>query len=274
MEGAPHNGAPNASCPVTEGEKDSGFSDGSSDGRSAMEQTDPAGPARSQTSKGGLPPLEQAPLKLCVPTPGTSPRVAAHRGRQAEETPSGHKWFYVGEARLSPEAPSAKDGCKEPPQVSPASSLTSALGGPEAAPRLPPSCAGLTSAVGRTAAKGARRLRGHGLARQRCLHHTVEVLRRSGLLGITLRTKELLRQNSRTQWELSQLREEARLLCQAAQRSNCWAWIRLQDSLGLSAAPCPSSKGGGAQPSGPLLPCSGELPSSSGQALAQASPLP
>ncbi|XP_027854640.1 CLOCK-interacting pacemaker [Xiphophorus couchianus] len=45
--------------------------------------------------------------------------------------------------------------------------------------------------------------------------NTVELLRQSGLLDITLRTKELLRQSNSTEQEISQLRQHTELLCQA-----------------------------------------------------------
>lgn len=53
------------------------------------------------------------------------------------------------------------------------------------------------------------------------IHHrrflnTVKILRQSGLLDITLRTKELMRQSNATEWDLSQLRQHTELLCQAA----------------------------------------------------------
>ncbi|XP_070806233.1 CLOCK-interacting pacemaker isoform X2 [Pituophis catenifer annectens] len=357
---------PNPSCPVSEGEKDSGFSDGSLECLSAIEQTDnedsaspplPPRPAKSQKAKerllggtfpGGLTPLyliknvileqtlgvspttpflawsNQHPLEgahssaahllllqepmaslkpmlpsqkpsakeIHFPTLSAYPRIAAHLGWQAEEAPSPvaepsrHKQFYAGEAWASPEAPTAKDSCEKPPEESPANSQTSALVCPEAPARPTLSCTGLSPAGDRMAVKGARRPGGHSLARQHRLHNTVEILRRSGLLGITLRTKELLRQNSRTQRELAQLREEAQLLCEAIRSSDSRVWARLQDAICCSAAPCPSSKGGGArthlgqqpnlaaQPTSPLLPSPGELLSSSGLALGPDTTLP
>ncbi|XP_055791565.1 CLOCK-interacting pacemaker-like [Salvelinus fontinalis] len=55
------------------------------------------------------------------------------------------------------------------------------------------------------------------LVRQRRFFNTAEILSQSGLLAITLRTKELLRQNAATEKELAQLRQHAQLLCLAAQ---------------------------------------------------------
>ncbi|XP_049448465.1 CLOCK-interacting pacemaker-like [Epinephelus fuscoguttatus] len=47
--------------------------------------------------------------------------------------------------------------------------------------------------------------------------NTAEILNQSGLLAITLRTKELLKQNTATEREIAQLRQHTSLLCQVAQ---------------------------------------------------------
>lgn len=52
--------------------------------------------------------------------------------------------------------------------------------------------------------------------RHRRFLNTVEILRQSGLLDITLRTKELLRQSTATDRGIAQLRQHTELLCQAA----------------------------------------------------------
>lgn len=52
--------------------------------------------------------------------------------------------------------------------------------------------------------------------RHRRFLNTVKILRQSGLLDITLRTKELMRQSNATERDLSQLRQHTELLCQAA----------------------------------------------------------
>ncbi|KAI3373075.1 hypothetical protein L3Q82_006345 [Scortum barcoo] len=49
--------------------------------------------------------------------------------------------------------------------------------------------------------------------------NTAEILNQSGLLAITLRTKELLKQNLTTEREIAQLRQHTHLLCQVAQAS-------------------------------------------------------
>nr|XP_040028409.1 uncharacterized protein si:ch211-132b12.7 isoform X1 [Gasterosteus aculeatus aculeatus]XP_040028410.1 uncharacterized protein si:ch211-132b12.7 isoform X1 [Gasterosteus aculeatus aculeatus]XP_040028412.1 uncharacterized protein si:ch211-132b12.7 isoform X1 [Gasterosteus aculeatus aculeatus]XP_040028413.1 uncharacterized protein si:ch211-132b12.7 isoform X1 [Gasterosteus aculeatus aculeatus] len=58
---------------------------------------------------------------------------------------------------------------------------------------------------------------GNGSTRTRQLrfHDTAEILRQSGLLDITLRTKELLRQSNATARDVAQLRRHTELLCRA-----------------------------------------------------------
>uniref|UniRef100_A0A670ZAZ4 CLOCK interacting pacemaker n=1 Tax=Pseudonaja textilis TaxID=8673 RepID=A0A670ZAZ4_PSETE len=194
-----------------------------------------------------VPSQKPSAKEIRFPTLGAYPRIAPHPGRQPEEAPSPaaepirHKQLYVGEAWAPPEAPTGKDSSVEKsPEGLPTSLQTAALVCPQA-PARPP----LPRAGRRAAVKGARRPGEHSLVRQRRLHNTVEILRRSGLLGITLRTKELLRQNSRVQRELAQLREEAQLLCQAVRNSDWQVWARLQGTTGHSAAPCLPSKGAG-----------------------------
>ncbi|XP_034034706.1 CLOCK-interacting pacemaker-like isoform X2 [Thalassophryne amazonica] len=53
--------------------------------------------------------------------------------------------------------------------------------------------------------------------RQRRFLKTAEILNQSGLLAITLRTKELLKQNAAAEREIAQLRQHTHLLCQVAQ---------------------------------------------------------
>ncbi|XP_058490055.1 CLOCK-interacting pacemaker-like isoform X1 [Solea solea] len=65
------------------------------------------------------------------------------------------------------------------------------------------------------ATRGLRRFGSSNFHHRRFLN-TVEILRQSGLLDITLRTKELLRQSSATEQNIAQLRQHTELLCQAA----------------------------------------------------------
>lgn len=61
--------------------------------------------------------------------------------------------------------------------------------------------------------------------------NTYNILSNSGLLDITLRTKELLRQNRRTQGELDRLREHTDLFLQAFKNGDTSIWGKLQISL-------------------------------------------
>ncbi|XP_030008926.1 CLOCK-interacting pacemaker-like [Sphaeramia orbicularis] len=62
-----------------------------------------------------------------------------------------------------------------------------------------------------------------------CLRNTVEVLKKSGLLDITLRTKELLRQSNATERDIAQLRQHSDLLCHTASTNpnSITAWENL-----------------------------------------------
>lgn len=61
--------------------------------------------------------------------------------------------------------------------------------------------------------------------------NTYNILSKSGLLDITLRTKELLRQNRRTQVDLDRLKEHTNLFLQALQSGDTSIWGKLQASL-------------------------------------------
>ncbi|KAK1150715.1 CLOCK-interacting pacemaker-like [Acipenser oxyrinchus oxyrinchus] len=69
------------------------------------------------------------------------------------------------------------------------------------------------------------------LEKQHRFLNTVEILNRSGLLGITLRTKELIRQNHSTQHQIQDLREHVRLLCLAVRCNQPQDWARLQEAM-------------------------------------------
>ncbi|RXM34564.1 CLOCK-interacting pacemaker [Acipenser ruthenus] len=77
----------------------------------------------------------------------------------------------------------------------------------------------------------ASRKHASDLEKQHRFLNTVEILNRSGLLGITLRTKELIRQNHSTQRQIQELREHTRLLCLAARSNQPLDWARLQEAM-------------------------------------------
>lgn len=99
---------------------------------------------------------------------------------------------------------------------------------------------GLGSDSDATPAKGAL----PPSAKHRRFLNTVEILSQSGLLDITLRTQELLRQSAATERDIAQLHEHAQLLCQAAQAGSCMptAWTQLHQVMAQSGC-YPSLKG-------------------------------
>lgn len=65
--------------------------------------------------------------------------------------------------------------------------------------------------------------------------NTLDVLHRSGLLEITMKTKELARQNRATQAELDLLKEQMQLFMEAMQSSLPQSWAKLHESLSAGA---------------------------------------
>ncbi|XP_035466754.1 CLOCK-interacting pacemaker a isoform X2 [Scophthalmus maximus] len=61
--------------------------------------------------------------------------------------------------------------------------------------------------------------------------NTYNVLNKSGLLGITMRTKQLMKENKRTQGQLKQLQEQTALLLEALSSRDPQLWTKLQLSL-------------------------------------------
>ncbi|XP_059209585.1 LOW QUALITY PROTEIN: CLOCK-interacting pacemaker a [Centropristis striata] len=61
--------------------------------------------------------------------------------------------------------------------------------------------------------------------------NTYNILNKSGLLGITMRTKQLIKENKRTQGQLQQLREQTALLLEALGSGDPQLWTKLQISL-------------------------------------------
>lgn len=168
---------------------------GSKNKRFCLEETWGSSSELAALKGGNETQQEEAPLPLPLPQP-----QPASPGQQATED--------SGKALLS--------------QNTAASSNSSTL------PKL-------DQAEGWMVAKASKKLALSSLGKQRRFHNTVEILRRSGLLGITLRTKELIRQNNSTQRELAELRDHTRLLCEAVQSNDSEAWSRLQKAVSNSA---------------------------------------
>lgn len=61
--------------------------------------------------------------------------------------------------------------------------------------------------------------------------NTYNILSKSGLLGITMRTKQLIKENKHTQGQLQQLQEQTALLLEALSSQDPQLWTKLQLSL-------------------------------------------
>lgn len=61
--------------------------------------------------------------------------------------------------------------------------------------------------------------------------NTYNILNKSGLLGITMRTKQLIKENKRTQGQLQQLQEQTTLLLEALSSGDPQLWTKLQLSV-------------------------------------------
>ncbi|KAJ8288814.1 hypothetical protein COCON_G00014730 [Conger conger] len=83
-------------------------------------------------------------------------------------------------------------------------------------------------------------------SKQQRFCNTYNILHRSGLLGITLRTKDLIRQNRRTQGQLEQLKRHAGLFAEAVRSGDPQVWTKLQLSM-MEAVPAGAEEqeGGG-----------------------------
>lgn len=67
--------------------------------------------------------------------------------------------------------------------------------------------------------------------KQKRFSNTYNILSKSGLLGITMRTKQLIKENRRTQGQLQQLQEQTTLLLEALSSGDSQLWTKLQLSL-------------------------------------------
>nr|XP_056702293.1 CLOCK-interacting pacemaker-like [Euleptes europaea] len=234
-----------------------------------------------------LPSQKPAAKETCPPSLSTYPKIAPHpsRDRQAKAGPvasaagniSKNKRFCLEEIWVSSSEPVApkhggeKQGREPLPspldQPAPAAVGLEALSQNVVTSSTGSGTADLDQAEVRMISRASKKLGFSSLGKQRRFHNTVEILRKSGLLGITLRTKELIRQNSSTQRDLADLREQAQLLCEAVQSNDALAWTRLQEAVSRSAdywaskgaTSCPPQGGqilaaeaGGSPPSSPI----------------------
>ncbi|XP_068440325.1 CLOCK-interacting pacemaker isoform X2 [Clinocottus analis] len=136
-----------------------------------------------------------------------------------------------------PKLAAATARCSSPTTVRPSSSSNAMVSLSQSSP----SGSALHAASSVLKARGLHR-NGSTRARQHRFLNTVEILRQSGLLDITLRTKELLRQSNATERDIAQLRQHTELLCQAVSnsssctRSDTAAWERLHRAMAESGS--------------------------------------
>lgn len=76
--------------------------------------------------------------------------------------------------------------------------------------------------------------------RHRRFVNTLEILKQSGLLDLTLRTKELLRQSNAIDQDIAQLRQHTQILCQVANKhnrnkDNIMSWETLHTTMAESS---------------------------------------
>ncbi|XP_048355286.1 CLOCK-interacting pacemaker isoform X3 [Sphaerodactylus townsendi] len=206
------------------------------------------------TLKPLLPSRKPAAKKTCLTSQSTYPKIAPHPSRdhlvkagpEASTTGNNSKnkrFCLEGTWGLPSEPAAPKQGGdkeREPlptssDQPAPAAFSLEALSHNATTSSAGSGMANLDQAEVRMISRASKKLGFSSLGKQRRFHNTVEILRKSGLLGITLRTKELIRQNSSTQRDLAELREQAQLLYEAVQSNNAVTWTRLQEVVIRSA---------------------------------------
>lgn len=110
--------------------------------------------------------------------------------------------------------------CSSSPRDSPSSSSSPSVSSSQSSPSVS-TVHTATSSSSSVTARGPNKNTTTTSARHRRFLNTVEILQQSGLLDITLRTKELLQQSNATERDIAQLRQHTELLCEAARNPNC-----------------------------------------------------
>ncbi|XP_034404115.1 CLOCK-interacting pacemaker [Cyclopterus lumpus] len=114
-------------------------------------------------------------------------------------------------------ASTARPPCSSPTADRPSTSSPATV----SLSQSPPSGSALYTATSSVLKTRGLHRNGSTRTRQHRFLNTVEILRQSGLLDITLRTKELLRQSNATERDIAQLRQHTELLCQAVSNPGC-----------------------------------------------------
>ncbi|TNN60227.1 CLOCK-interacting pacemaker [Liparis tanakae] len=161
-----------------------------------------------------------------LPILNSYPRIAPHPGKKPPDKPSSGDESQNLRKRACTEAENTAATTSSSPTADRPSPSGSALHAASSSSALKP--------------RGLHRNGSTGTRQHRFLN-TVEILRQSGLLDITLRTKELLRQSNATERDIAQLRQHTELLCQAASdpgrsRSDNAAWERVYRAMAESGS--------------------------------------
>ncbi|XP_038642031.1 CLOCK-interacting pacemaker-like [Scyliorhinus canicula] len=144
------------------------------------------------------------------PSPVLSPNPAS----PSESSESLHSW---------PSYTSCSSSSSPPPSSSSSNSFTPSVFS------CAPSAQSPTGDATRPAARASRPI--PCPAKERRFRNTVEILSRSGLLEITLKTKDLIRQNNSAQRQIDELKEHVRLFCSAMQSKEPQALLSLQEAM-------------------------------------------
>ncbi|XP_074021300.1 uncharacterized protein [Numenius arquata] len=198
--------------PTSDSEKDSGFSDTSSEDLSGQEQTD----------------MKEPPSPSTQPAPPQHPLTALAPG---------HPFAHLAPVYLV-HSLLLQQPLGLPPQPWQLLLLQPPLPAVPCHKAIAARCNATTTC--HEATTPATPVRSPG-CRNRRLGATAELLQKGGLLAVALRTGALLRQNQRTQREIAALRRHIRLLAHAARDPR--AWPRLCRALGGGSslgppAPC------------------------------------
>lgn len=118
------------------------------------------------------------------------------------------------------------------------------------------SCCSLSSCAPSAQLSGSEPHSPSCLSRHHRFRNTMVILNRSGLLEITLRTKELIRQYGSTQRQINELKEHARMFCCAVRSSDPRDILRLQEAMKCSGAYGPVARTPSSSPPSSLSPTS------------------
>ncbi|XP_078097827.1 CLOCK-interacting pacemaker-like [Mustelus asterias] len=149
------------------------------------------------------------------PSPVLSPNPVS----QSESSESLYSWSSYSSCSSSSSSPSSSPSAATTPSVF----------------SRAPSAQSPTGDAPRPAARASRRPV-PSPAKERRFRNTVEILSRSGLLEITLRTKDLIRQNSSAQRQIDELKEHVHLFCSAMHSKEPQALLRLQEAMKSSGS--------------------------------------